>query len=122
MPSRSVDDLIPQARKECLLWIEECTARNLHVKIICTLRTPEEQAELYAQGRTKPGPIVTNTLASKHVEGTAWDFCMIVDGKVNWDAPNYEPAAAVAKELGLNAGYYWKMRDCPHIQLRSWPA
>jgi peptidoglycan L-alanyl-D-glutamate endopeptidase CwlK len=30
------------------------------------IRTPERQAELYAQGRTKPGPVVTWTLKSRH--------------------------------------------------------
>ncbi len=30
------------------------------------VRTPERQKQLYAQGRTKPGPVVTWTLTSRH--------------------------------------------------------
>lgn len=35
--------------------------------VLCGVRTREEQNELYAQGRTKPGPIVTWTLQSRHL-------------------------------------------------------
>lgn len=35
-------------------------------KVICGVRTPEEQAILYAKGRTKPGPKVTWTMKSNH--------------------------------------------------------
>lgn len=35
-------------------------------KVIEGVRTPERQRELYAQGRTKPGDIVTWTLNSNH--------------------------------------------------------
>lgn len=35
-------------------------------KVDCGVRTPERQAELYAQGRTKPGQVVTWTLNSNH--------------------------------------------------------
>ncbi len=37
-------------------------------------RSDERQRELYAQGRTLPGPIVTWTLHSAHVSGRAFDF------------------------------------------------
>lgn len=35
-------------------------------KVIEGVRTPERQRELYAQGRTTPGPVVTWTLQSNH--------------------------------------------------------
>lgn len=35
-------------------------------KVIEGVRTPERQKALYAQGRTKPGPVVTWTLKSNH--------------------------------------------------------
>lgn len=37
------------------------------------IRTPEQQAALYAQGRTAPGPIVTGTTDSNHIKGRAFD-------------------------------------------------
>ena len=36
--------------------------------VICGVRTLEEQKDLYAQGRTRPGPIVTQTMNSKHLK------------------------------------------------------
>lgn len=37
------------------------------------VRTPEQQAALYAQGRTAPGPVVTGTMHSNHLTGQALD-------------------------------------------------
>lgn len=36
-------------------------------KVVCGVRTLAQQKALYAQGRTKPGPIVTWTLNSRHL-------------------------------------------------------
>ncbi len=45
----------------------------------CGVRTPERQAELYAQGRTKPGQIVTWTLNSRHFVNPRTGFGHAVD-------------------------------------------
>ncbi len=42
--------------------------------VIEGLRTHERQTELYAQGRTAPGKIVTWTMQSKHLTGHAVDL------------------------------------------------
>ncbi|MEG1538276.1 MAG: M15 family metallopeptidase, partial [Clostridiales bacterium] len=39
---------------------ENCLECGLKIRITETLRTKEEQNALYAQGRTKPGNVVTN--------------------------------------------------------------
>lgn len=39
---------------------------DVDFKVVEGVRTPERQRELYAQGRTKPGDIVTWTLNSNH--------------------------------------------------------
>ena len=58
--------------------VEECSRQGLSIKIGETLRTKEEQDALYAQGRTRPGAIVTNapgsSYSSYHQWGTAFDF------------------------------------------------
>ncbi len=41
---------------------------------IGNVRTPQQQATLYAQGRTAPGPIVTGTPNSNHITGRALDI------------------------------------------------
>lgn len=43
------------------------------------VRTPARQRELYAQGRTKPGPIVTWTLKSNHFVNEATGYGHAVD-------------------------------------------
>lgn len=89
-------------------------------------RTQKQQDDLYAQGRTKPGKIVTWTKTSKHIiqkDGFAHAFDF---------APkpvNYEDTAAFdrmgeafedcAKRLGVNItwGGRWQTKDRPHIEL-----
>lgn len=41
--------------------------KHVDFRVLSGRRTPAEQRELYAQGRTKPGRIVTWTLHSNHV-------------------------------------------------------
>ena len=63
--------------------IEECAKQGLQIKIGETLRTTAEQDALYAQGRTKPGNIVTNakgsSYKSQHQWGIAFDFYLKMD-------------------------------------------
>ncbi len=94
------------------------------------LRTKERQAELYAQGRTKPGKIVTWTLKSKHIDGKAVDIAPFVAGQIDWNDlykfdAIYRAMMAAASEAGLSirSGQDWdgdgKLRekgeyDSPH--------
>ena len=58
--------------------VEECKKQGLIIKIGECYRTVAEQEELYAQGRKKPGNIVTNargsSYSSQHQWGIAFDF------------------------------------------------
>lgn len=49
----------------------------LELRLVCTFRPPYEQAALYQQGRTRPGPKVTN-----------------IDGVTRLSFHNYSPARA----------------------------
>jgi peptidoglycan L-alanyl-D-glutamate endopeptidase CwlK len=86
-------------------------------------RTQAEQNALYAQGRTKPGKIVTWTKASKHIGGRAIDFAALVNGKVNWNTRYYPVIAAAFKQaaqelkIGVEWGGDWKTKDWGHVQL-----
>lgn len=76
------------------------------VMVIEGVRTKARQAELYAQGRTKPGPVVTWTMQSKHIEGRAVDLAPLIDGKIDWsDAKKFDAISSAmfsaAKELGI---------------------
>lgn len=48
------------------------------------LRSITRQKELYAQGRTTPGKIVTKTMRSRHLTGHAVDIVAYKDGKISW--------------------------------------
>src|SRR5690606_37589089 len=82
-----------------------------NVTMVEGVRTPERQAALFAQGRTTPGEVVTWTLASKHLTGTAAD--LMVDG--GWtDTHGYARLQRVAAEEGLKV---LGMRDPGHVEL-----
>lgn len=99
------------------------------------VRTPARQLELYAQGRTKPGDIVTWTKTSNHFKkadgyGHAVDLC---PWPVDWgtlskfDAISKAMFAAAAElKIGIRWGADWdedgKPRergesDSPHFEL-----
>jgi hypothetical protein len=86
-------------------------------------RTQAEQNALYAQGRTKPGKVVTWTRNSRHIGGGAIDFAALVGNKISWD-PKYYPEVAkaireAAEQLGVGViwGGNWKTKDWGHIEL-----
>jgi len=93
------------------------------------LRTVERQTQLYAQGRTKPGKIVTWTMNSAHLRGHAVDLGAWVDGAVSWDEKHYRHIADAMLEAAakLDIPLVWggtfrgkddKLKpDCPHFEL-----
>ena len=89
-------------------------------------RTDEEQIEMYAQGRTSKGRIVTWTLKSYHKTGFAVDIFAYVSGAASWDMKYLEPIARhlqkIAKDrynIDLEWGYdLWK-KDGAHFQIKS---
>ena len=75
------------------------------------LRSGSRQQQLYAQGRSQPGPVVTWTLDSAHMQGEAAD--LVLDGQ--WeDLEPYRILQRVAKEEGLKT---LGMRDPGHVEL-----
>lgn len=59
------------------------------VLVVEGLRTKERQQQLYAQGRTAPGKVVTWTLQSKHIDGKAVDLAPLKkDGTIDWENAN----------------------------------
>ena len=125
MPSTKLSDADPALALAytCLLAdFRESTGNDL--LITCTLRSTDEQAALYAKGRTKPGRIVTHLdgtkSKSKHnlVPARALDVAVVVNGKVSWDEDEYKPLVSLADKYGLVSGGSWKsFRDWPHLEL-----
>ncbi len=90
--------------------VERMTEAGYQVTITETLRTPERQQALYAQGRSDTGPVVTWTLDSRHLSGTAADVRL--HGR-NASA-GYALMHRVAKEEGLRT---LGARDPGHLEL-----
>ena len=88
------------------------------------LRSFEQQAAIYAQGRTAPGEIVTHAPPghSWHEFGMAIDVCPKSLLSVrNWDPENpiWSELAITGRSLGLFPGAYYVHvpPDRPHFQL-----
>lgn len=116
--SRAIDDLRPDVAANCRILLELCKAQGLPVLITQTIRDDEYQSQLYAQGRTQPGSIVTNSKTTTfHGAGLAFDFCKNVKGHEYDDAAFFAKVAAVAKAMGFAWGGDWKsFPDRPHFQ------
>ena len=109
----------PELREKCerLLRLAELEGYNLIVTQ--GFRSIEEQNALYAQGRTKPGKIVTNAKGgqSNHNHGKAVDFAFVVNGEISWDDKLYQNIGRWARQVGLNWGGNWNFSDKPHVEL-----
>ena len=85
---RDISQLHPVLQEKLKQVRETCRERGFPIGIGECLRTVEEQNELYAQGRTKPGQIVTNakgtSYSSMHQWGVAFDFYRN-DGKGSYE-------------------------------------
>lgn len=99
--------------------LRRLTVRGLDFRITSGLRTFAEQKELYDQGRTTPGKIVTNARpgSSWHNFGVAYDITEFQNGRPVWESSNYTIAGHIGEGLGLEWGGRWKsIVDRPHFQ------
>ncbi len=123
--------LLPVVKIAAETLIDRCYARGVPIVITQGLRTIAEQDALYAQGRTKPGAIVTNASGgtSFHNFGVAIDFALLMpDGRsVSWDTkrngdldllPDWDEVVTEAKRIGFAWGGDWKsFVDMPHFEM-----
>lgn len=86
------------------------------------VRTFEEQARIYEQGRTLPGTIVTDAEAgeSPHNYGCASDWTLFVDKKPLWIALNdsrWNVYQQACEKVGARWGGQFKHQDRYHNEL-----
>lgn len=122
--------LHPKIRDEVAELIGKIEINNpaFSIRIVQSLRTIEEQNELWAQGRTKPGNVVTKAKggSSYHNYGLAFDFAILYSGKISWDLDadiDHDGKAdwmEVVDTFKTN-GYTWggdfhSIPDAPHLE------
>ncbi|WP_117168886.1 M15 family metallopeptidase [Paraliobacillus sediminis] len=96
---------------------------GIYVQISEGYRSNDSQTDLYNQGRTTSGNIITNAKAgqSKHNYGLAVDYFLVSDDGEDaiWDVNSkWKRAAAIAKSLGFAWGGDWtSFRDYPHLEM-----
>lgn len=118
--SKSIKDLHPVVADICKKHIQACADKGVKIIITSTLRDNAYQASLYAQGRSKPGNIVTNMKTiGAHGYGLAYDIVPVVDGIAIWDTSNkaWKIAIEEGRKLKLTCGADWKsFPDAPHFE------
>lgn len=118
---RNIRTLHPRVQPCARALLHAAAAKGWSFKVTSGLRTYAEQDALYAQGRTAPGPKVTNATGgfSNHNFGIAFDVTLF-DGKTPlYESPLYKALAAIGIDLGLEWGGAWRsLKDEPHYQLR----
>jgi peptidoglycan L-alanyl-D-glutamate endopeptidase CwlK len=133
MSSRKIEDLHKDLQPLATEFMRRCDADGLHVFLVCTYRSGDEQNALYDQGRTKPGAIVTraragqsahnNTDAQGKPAAKAFDIGVLLNGKYDGEgkSPDWQKAGKIGMDLGLN--WYGApsapFREMPHFQLKG---
>ena len=122
--SRLIIDLDPEAQVVCKRHIDLCRDEGIELILTSTYRDYEEQAALFAQGRTAPGRIVTHAQPGQsfHNFKAAWDAVPLIDGKADWtiDDPPFLRMIALGKQAGARAGADWPepLTDSDHFEYR----
>jgi peptidoglycan LD-endopeptidase CwlK len=125
--SNDLTSLQPYVAMLARRFLELTRMQNLDVRITTAFRSWDESDRLFAQGRTTPGPIVTNARGgdSYHNWGLAFDAAPIENGEVSTDIQKYFSLGHIGEQLGLKWGGTFKsIIDYPHFQytfgLNTW--
>jgi len=123
--SRRIEDLVPAVQPRAHALVKAAKDAGIDLLITSTYRSNEEQAALYAQGRTKPGAIVTNARPgdSYHNWRCAFDVVPLRNGKPVWgisgaDGDLWRKIGEMGEAVGLEWAGRWtgKLREMAHFQ------
>ena len=120
--SRAVTELHPKVATMAMQFVQACDEAGIDLLITSTYRDHESQNELYAQGRTKPGKIVTNARGGQswHNHRCALDVVPLRNGKPVWDSsdPVWKEVGAIGESVGLEWAGRWsgRLRETAHFQ------
>lgn len=116
-----ISKLDPKIQPFVIRFLDLAKQEGFDLRITSGLRTIAEQNELYAQGRTKPGKIVTNARGSQsiHTRGLAFD---VVDRKRGYEI-DWERLGTLGESVGLSWGGRWtSFIDRPHFEKTQYDA
>jgi peptidoglycan L-alanyl-D-glutamate endopeptidase CwlK len=111
------------------LEINNQLPKGVRLRFTHVLRTIQEQNELFAQGRTKRGHIVTNARGGQsiHNYGLAFDIVILLDEDKNgtfekavWNGTHFNTVVRYFKSKGYEWGGDWKFKDAPHFQIKGY--
>jgi peptidoglycan LD-endopeptidase CwlK len=116
---RSTDLLYPPFLLEMQAGLKKCRDAGFDMHPFETYRSFARQHELYMQGRTTPGKIVTYAQRgdSWHHYGVAMDLALKVNGQWSWQ---FDPKAISKYFEGLNVTWGGP-KDGPHYQWKKLP-
>ena len=103
---RAIDSLDPTFQRQVRGWVNEMVTSRIEPLIYCGRRTMEEQAKLYAKGRTSGGKIVTKAKPgqSYHNYGLAFDWVPLKASAKNKDLYTADWDNETAYRLGEHVG------------------
>ena len=117
---------IKEKLKKDYLEINNNLPKGVRLRFTHTLRTIKEQDDLYAQGRTKKGKIVTNAKGGQSIHnwGLAFDIVILLDKdgngtfeSVSWEVDkHWERVVDFFKKKGWTWGGEWGFKDYPHFE------
>lgn len=128
MTSRKLTDLHPLMQPLVVDTLARAEMVGIDLLVTCTYRSDEEQARLYAQGRTKAGRVVTNAKPGQSMHNfrsggnpasLAVDVVPMRAGKPVWAAgdPIWAEVGLLGEAAGLEwAGRWKRFRELPHFQ------
>jgi len=113
--------LHPRFREALVNLLAKAAAEGRPFRLFEAFRTPERQAWLYEQGRTRPGGIVTKARPwqSFHQFGLGADLVLFVNGQWTWSGDgvlgeHWRRLPKLAADVGLRS-LSW---EAPHVE---WP-
>lgn len=118
--TKDLNELLPLVKEKAESLLSMCKSQGIDLVVTATYRSREEQDSLYAQGRTKPGSIVTNAKGGQsfHNWRVAVDVVPVINGKAVWDNNDlWEKVGRVGESLGFTWGGRWDFVDKSHFQL-----
>ena len=117
----------PDLRARVLALIADLSRQGLEIVITQGVRSTAQQQALYAQGRYKPGKIVTNCdgqvrVSNHQPKADGYGYAVDVawrnaHGDISWEGP-WETLMTLAEAHGLISGGRWtRFPDLCHLEL-----